>query len=197
MIGSVIALPVRLTRRGAGMALDGASAIAEHALGLAGHLADVVTGDRDPDLDLDGTEHVPGGREAARPGRDAADSPSGRKRERRPGAGPRPTTPTAEVPTAPNHVSEEATLVDETADPGAQDGAGAEVRVAEPWEGYRELRADDVIDRLSAASTAELAAIELYELAHRRRDAVLTAAQRELERADREDPSRRADPQDQ
>jgi hypothetical protein len=52
--------------------------------------------------------------------------------------------------------------------------------VAEPWESYREMKAGDVIDRLRGADTAELAAVELYELSHRQRQTVLDAVKREL-----------------
>jgi hypothetical protein len=72
--------------------------------------------------------------------------------------------------------------VAEAADPGAEDGAGAEVRVAEPWEGYRQLHAADVVDRITGADPATLAAVELYELSSRRRQTVLDAVARELER---------------
>ncbi|MBV9820437.1 MAG: hypothetical protein JOZ07_19075 [Solirubrobacterales bacterium] len=88
----------------------------------------------------------------------------------------------APEPVEPVHVSEDAELVEESAEPGAAEGAGAQVRVSEPWEGYGELRAKDVVDRLGAASTAELAAIELYEMAGRGRKTVIAAAQRELAR---------------
>ncbi|MEO6857211.1 MAG: hypothetical protein ABI323_01285 [Solirubrobacteraceae bacterium] len=74
-------------------------------------------------------------------------------------------------------------VVEESADIGAEEGAGAEIHVAEPWEGYREMKAADVIDRLGGADTAELAAVELYEISHRRRQTVLDAAKRELHRA--------------
>ncbi len=81
------------------------------------------------------------------------------------------------------HVSSGTELVEEFADPGAEDGAGAEVRVAEPWEGYRSMKAADIIDRMASASTAELAAVELYELSGRKRKSVLAAAERALKRA--------------
>jgi hypothetical protein len=70
--------------------------------------------------------------------------------------------------------------VEEVAEPGAEDGAGAQVHVAEPWPGYRALRAADVIDRIAKASPEELAAIELYELSGRKRRTVIAAAQRQL-----------------
>jgi hypothetical protein len=87
--------------------------------------------------------------------------------------------PSAEQP-APAHVSEEPELVAESADPGAEDGAGAAVTVDEPWEGYTRLTARDVADHLPSADPAELAAIQLYENSHKRRATVLTAVAREL-----------------
>jgi hypothetical protein len=54
--------------------------------------------------------------------------------------------------------------------------------VPEPWEGYRQLHAADVIDRITGADAAELAAVELYELSSRKRQDVLDAVQRELDR---------------
>lgn len=91
--------------------------------------------------------------------------------------------PAATAPPPPQHVSSEPTLVEEVADPGAEDGAGAQVRVDAPWEGYDRLAAKEVIDRLSSADAAELAAVELYELSGRQRKSVLEAVQRELRRA--------------
>jgi hypothetical protein len=69
------------------------------------------------------------------------------------------------------------------AERGAEDGAGAEVHVAEPWENYNELGAEDLIDRITGAPTAVLAAVELYEQTHRHRQTVLDAVERELRRA--------------
>lgn len=225
MTRSLIALPVRLGLRGAGIAVDGFTAIAGRALGLAAQLADVVTKDGGPDLDLDGSEHAEREREHAErdQGRQepepARPEPAGRQPTSAPGSpgAPNATEPSApevrpdpapaasaEAPAIPEvspapaesvleseplpepaHVSEEPTLVEEVAEPGAEDGAGAEVRVAEPWDGYREMAADDVIDRISGASSATLAAVELFELSHRSRKTVLTAVRRELARADR------------
>jgi hypothetical protein len=90
-----------------------------------------------------------------------------------------------EQPLAPEpvHVSEEAELVREEAEPGAEDGAGAAVRVQPPWEGYERMAAREVIARLGDASAAELAAVELYERNHRSRQTVLEAAERRLKAA--------------
>jgi hypothetical protein len=240
MARSLLTFPIRLGLRGASMAVDGAATVAGHALGIAGRLAEVLTKNGEPDLDIDGREHEP--EERSRP---AADKP---RRQRRPkpapvrpaeAASPQPGRPEAESeptaaseseptaaseseptaaseseptaasesePTAaseseataasevlapepepspvedatPSHVSAEPVLVDEVAEAGAQDGAGAEVRVDEPWESYRELGADDVIDRINGASTAVLAAVQLYEQSHRRRKTVLEAVERQL-----------------
>jgi len=80
-------------------------------------------------------------------------------------------------------VSESLELVAEVAEPGAEDGAGAQVRIAEPWEGYRRMAAADIIGHLASASREELATVELYELAGRRRKSVVAAAQRALKQA--------------
>ena len=89
-------------------------------------------------------------------------------------AGPPPVTeefaararlpePEPEPESEPAHVSEEPELIESIAEPGAEDGAGASVEIAEPWPGYRGLTAADVIARIDDATPAELAGIELYE----------------------------------
>jgi hypothetical protein len=78
------------------------------------------------------------------------------------------------------HIEAEAELVAEFAEPGAEDGAGPELHVREPWDGYGQLDAHAVIDRIAAASGAELALVELYEQAHKQRQTVLEAVERRL-----------------
>jgi hypothetical protein len=80
----------------------------------------------------------------------------------------------------PAHVSEEPTLVEEFAEPGAEDGAGAQVNISEPWDGYAHMNAKDVLARVPDANAVELAAVQLYEAAHRNRETVITAVEREL-----------------
>lgn len=77
-------------------------------------------------------------------------------------------------------MSEEPTLVEESAEPGAEDGAGAELHIREPWEGYRRMGAREVASRLSGASAAELAAVQLYETSNRGRQTILAAVARQL-----------------
>jgi hypothetical protein len=95
-----------------------------------------------------------------------------------------PTSPgETAIVAEPVHVSEEAVLVRESAEPGAEDGAGAAVTVREPWKGYERMRANAVIQRLADAGPAELAAVQLYESANRGRQTVLAAVERELRTA--------------
>jgi hypothetical protein len=88
------------------------------------------------------------------------------------------TRPPAASP--PRRVSEEVQFVEAFAEPGAEEGAGAEVHVREPWNGYARMTANEVIARLAEASREEVAAVMLYERAHRRRQTVLAAAERQL-----------------
>jgi hypothetical protein len=80
----------------------------------------------------------------------------------------------------PDHVDEEPVLVAEAAEEGAEEGAGAELHVEAPWEGYDQMTAADIRDRLAAATAAEAAAVELYESTGRSRRSVLEAAERAL-----------------
>ena len=90
------------------------------------------------------------------------------------GAAPAPT---------PAHVSRDVRHVEAFADPGAEDGVGAAVHIEEPWRGYGHMTANDIITRLTTASREELAAVALYERAHRDRRTVVAAAERELRQA--------------
>ncbi len=92
----------------------------------------------------------------------------------------RPTPPELPAVREPVHVSEEPVLVSEFAEPGAEDGAGAAINVAEPWNGYEHMSAKDVIARARGANPAQLAAVRLYESRHRSRQTVLAAVDRQL-----------------
>ena len=97
-------------------------------------------------------------------------------------AAPAPEAPAApEIP--PVHVSEGLQFVEAFAEPGAEEGAGAEVHVKEPWIGYAQMTANDVIVRLADAGPEELATVALYEDVHRRRKTVLAQARRQLRSA--------------
>jgi WS/DGAT/MGAT family acyltransferase len=90
--------------------------------------------------------------------------------------------PEADSPAVAEHVDTEPELVSESAQPGAEDGAGAEVHVQEPWPRYDTMRAPDVIDRLKAAEDEVVAVVGLYENLHKQRRQVLAATERELQR---------------
>jgi hypothetical protein len=87
------------------------------------------------------------------------------------------------APPRPEPVSEEPVLAAEFAEPGAEEGAGAEVYVDEPWEGYERMTADEVCSELAGATPEALAAVRLYEQLHRDRRSVLDFVERRLHEA--------------
>jgi hypothetical protein len=91
-----------------------------------------------------------------------------------------PATPLDPAQELAKTIDDEPELVEESAEPGAEDGAGAAVEVDEPWPGYADMNANAVIARLREASAAELALVQLHEPAHKRRRTVLEAAERRL-----------------
>ena len=86
-------------------------------------------------------------------------------------------------PDVADHVDREAVLVAESADAGAADGAGAQIRIGEPWKGYASLTAKEVNDRLATAGPAALAVARLYESTNRNRVTVLREIDRRLRAA--------------
>ncbi len=80
-------------------------------------------------------------------------------------------------------MSEEPEPVQEFAEPGAENGAGPELHIREPWDGYRDMSAREVTARLGDASAAELAAIQLFESSTRSRQTILSAVARQLRNA--------------
>jgi hypothetical protein len=179
MSGSLITLPLRLSLRATGLAVRGAREIVERAAGLAGLTHDEAPL---PDFHAAPDERPTRIDRPPRPTQTQTAAPRDPARAAEPTLVDRgqPVDYDAPAPAEPTHIDTDDELVEEVADPGAEDGAGAQVHVAEPWAGYRALRAADVINRLGEASPEELAAIELYELAGRKRRTVIAAAQREL-----------------
>jgi ferritin-like metal-binding protein YciE len=57
------------------------------------------------------------------------------------------------------------------------------LRGDEPWVGYDELNAEQIVDKLEDAGDAVLDAVRTYERAHKDRTTVLRAAERQLTRA--------------
>jgi hypothetical protein len=97
-----------------------------------------------------------------------------------------PSRPVRDSPPAvpdeliPDHVDEEVVLVAEVAEEGAEEGAGPELHVDEPWDAYDEMTAPEIRDRLAAADPLLAAAVNLYETTHKSRRTVIDAAERAL-----------------
>lgn len=106
--------------------------------------------------------------------------PSGPTVEPAPRAAPPPPPPPPAPPPEPAHVDEGATVVAEFAEAGAENGAGAELELSEPWDGYDRMHVDELLPRLSDASSETLAAVLLYEHATRERAAVIDEAESRL-----------------
>lgn len=158
----------------AGVALRGAADLIDHTLGgeqAAPAKPDAQDGDRlwDERGERTGAVRPPASEPAPRPRAEAPEAPVDEP----------PAQPSSPEP---DHLSEEPVLVAEVADAGAEDGPGAEIHVDEPWPGYSEMTAPDVIDRLAAESVEAVALVELYERTHRGRRSVLDAAEREQRR---------------
>jgi len=191
MSGSLVTQPLRLGARGAALVIRETLSVSQRVLrllGLAGAPAERASNP---------PQRVAGPAERAGRPAEPAGGPAGPGTRNDAGTatasavpGDPPPAPVAIPPVAippvatePAHVSESLELVAEVAEPGAEDGAGAQVRIAEPWEGYRRMAAADIIGHLASASREELATVELYELAGRRRKSVVAAAQRALKQA--------------
>ena len=100
---------------------------------------------------------------------------------------PRPTparrrrrAPKPVVPPEAKVLDDDPILVEEFAEQGAEEPAGPEIHVDEPFAGYTLLKAADVIERLRAASAEEAAAIQLYEGTTKGRATVIRAAEMRL-----------------
>ncbi|HEX3978000.1 MAG TPA: hypothetical protein VHW96_17150 [Solirubrobacteraceae bacterium] len=209
MLGSILTRQYRFATRGIAKTLETAQQAIDLAGGLAGGLAErlglhnghgesgVVSGEVVPEPEPVASPPPPPAPSAPPPPAASAparapEPPAPRApeppavRAPEPPAARAPEPPAAPAPEPepePAHVSAEPELVEEFSEPGAEDGAGAQVRVGEPWPGYRRLKARDVIARLTTATREELAAVELFELAGANRKSVVVAAQRALKQA--------------
>jgi hypothetical protein len=179
MFGELITLPLRVGVRVTRLWMRATEEAVAVTTNVAGRLIDTVR--------PDSNGHQPAPASAA-PTAEASAPPAAPA----PPATPRPTArprrqplPQPPQPRSPltrdtGHVSEEPELVAEVAEPGAESGAGAELHIEEPWEGYRQMQAKEIIARLTASTAAELAAVQLYERSNRGRQTILKAAEREM-----------------
>lgn len=87
--------------------------------------------------------------------------------------------PTEELPPIEDdlsgHIDSEVEVVAEVADAEAPDSPGPQIHVDEPWEGYGQMKAPDIVDRVGTADQATKAVVRLYEQTHRKRKSILDA----------------------
>jgi hypothetical protein len=208
VLTSLITLPIRVGLRGAELGLRVGQAVAERGIHLVGEILAPTARKPMPDRSREAGADRPGEAEAA-PARHRSPSSGGDPRSAaqppeesvaeeeavaelrelrdtpaKPPPPPPPPSPTPPPPAASVHLADEDEVIEEVAEPGAEDGAGAQIHVAEPWEGYAQLKAADVVGQLEGRDNAELAAIELYELSHRQRQTVIDAVKKALRRAE-------------
>jgi hypothetical protein len=130
---------------------------------------------------------TPGHRPWDRPDRGARDArPRPPAPVRRPSAPPPPIPVPAEpAPDTLEELAEDLGLAEGHVDEPepelveSEGGAtpGAELRIAEPWPGYRGQRAADIVARLARADDATKAVVRLYESTNRGRRSVLAATE--------------------
>jgi hypothetical protein len=207
MIGELITLPLRLSVRGTQLALRTAEGIAERVVSGALQATHLVSRNGGPAAPPEPAERSPEPAERSPEAPDRPEPGSDRPRQRPPArvrveaeraqgppardpaktatAPPPPVEVPPPAPPAPMHVSEEPVLVREEAEPGAEDGAGASIRIDPPWDGYGSMGAREVIARLEDADAAALATVQLYESMNRSRQTVLQAVERRLKAANR------------
>ena len=97
-----------------------------------------------------------------------------------PPASPAPAPPPPPAPDKAKVLDDEPVLVAEFGEEGAEEPAGAQVSVAEPWEGYDGMNVRTLRDRLAVADSELLAAVVLYEGFSKKRRSVIEAAERRL-----------------
>jgi hypothetical protein len=168
-------LSLEAARQAGSLAVSVARTLAEPVLGRRSDDANGWTRNWEPPSSRPVGEPPP---PPATPRRPPATTPAATPaRPPRAAAGPRPV-PVAEP--EPEHVDRDAVVVAEFADAGAEDGAGAQVRVDEPWDGYSQMKAKDVTAQLATADPAMLAVVRLYETSNRNRRTVLAEIDRRL-----------------
>ena len=190
MAGKLIMLPLRVWLHSARLLTRAVGEAAGRAVALAGQTLGAASSNGSPNgraSDWQEPSSPPAATEWHEESIDEPVSPVDVEHphdEAEPPRQPRPSPPPspygAPVVEEPVHVSEEPELVRESAEPGAEDGAGAQLTVMEPWNGYARMNAREVIARARQAGPAELATVRLYESRHRSRQTVLAAVDRQL-----------------
>lgn len=97
-----------------------------------------------------------------------------------PAAAEGPAVPVVPPPAGAKTVDDDPVPVGEFGGEGAAEGAGAEVTVDEPWDGYDTMTAAQIQKRLAGADREALAAVVLHEGVGRKRKSVIAAAEKRL-----------------
>jgi hypothetical protein len=93
---------------------------------------------------------------------------------------PRPRRPARPLPPEAKTLDDSPVPVAEFGEEGAEEEPGADVSVAEPWEGYGRMSAADIRRRLDGEDREVLAAVVLYEGFAKKRSSVIDAAEKRL-----------------
>jgi hypothetical protein len=143
MAGKLISLPLRVSLRSTQIVTRAVGSAAGHALDISGRAIQLASSGRsnrvepdfdrvepdfdrvEPDFDRTERDAAPRPPDAAPRPAPPADPPSAPRALR-----PEPAPPPPASPEPPTHVSEEPVLVRESAEPGAEEGAGARVTVS-------------------------------------------------------------------
>jgi len=101
---------------------------------------------------------------------------------RPPSAAPTPPPVAPPVPDEVKTIDDAPVPVAEFGEEGAEEPAGAEVHVDQPWDGYDAMTVAQVRARLKDADQAALAAVVLYEELGKGRRSVISDAEKRLAR---------------
>ena len=88
--------------------------------------------------------------------------------------------PVVPPPAGAKEVDDSPIPVAEFAEEGAEDGAGAEVHIDPPWDGYDDMTAAQIQQRLADSDREVVATVSLYEGMRRGRRSVVRAADKRL-----------------
>lgn len=176
MVSELITLPLRIGARAAGLTFQATEQSIRLTGAVAGQVIRALRSDEPAAPPQQPSSPVPPARAVPLARAPVSDPP--RRRAIRTASSPRRAPgSTTELFREPAHVSSEPTLVETLAETGAEDGAGPEIHVEEPWPDYAHMAARDIVERLRRATAAELATAQLYERTHRARETVLAAAE--------------------
>jgi hypothetical protein len=177
----ILLLPITVPLRVAALQLRIARGAAGVACGVAHDLADAAPWSRSPAAEAPVRAAEPPARAPAEETPPAAETPP-RPRPRRAARKATAAKPARKRASRPAPAKVAAARAAEGAEEpvasvGPDAGAGPEIHVAPPWEGYDAMALDEVLARLPDADETLLAAVRLYESRGEARQAILLATE--------------------